>query len=47
MSPIEESHMTMKLTYYDEVTPVDYEPCGFLSTPHVQPQLPAGIEGVR
>ena len=47
MSPIEESHMTMKLTYYDEVTPVDYEPCGFLSTPYVQPQLPAGIEGVQ
>merc|ERR1719233_241495 len=47
MSPIEESHMTMKLTYYDEVTPVDYEPCGFLPTPLVQPQLPAGIEGLQ
>ena len=47
MSPIEESNMTMKLTYYDEVTPVDYEPSGFLSTPFVQPKLPAGTEGFR
>jgi len=44
MSPIKESNMTMKLTYYDEVTPSDYEPEGFLPTPLVQLQLPTGSE---
>ena len=43
MNPIsDDSSLTMKLTYYDEVTPEDYEPAGFLPTPLVQPQLPAG-----
>ena len=34
--------MTMMLNYYDDVTPADYEPAGFLPTPLVLPQLPAG-----
>ena len=43
MNPIEDTSMTMKLTYYDEVTPKDYEPVGFLPTPLVQPQPPVGF----
>jgi len=41
MNPIGDSIMSMKLTYYDEVTPKDYEPSGFRPTPLIQPQLPA------
>ncbi|CAM1314367.1 HORMAD1 (predicted) [Pycnogonum litorale] len=28
------AYMTMKLTYYDEVTPEDYEPPGFVASPY-------------
>ena len=42
LDPLADSMMTMKLTYYDSVTPSDYEPAGFLPTPLVEPQLPAG-----
>lgn len=41
MNPIGDSIMSMKLTYYDEVTPKDYEPSGFRPTPLIQPKLPA------
>ena len=43
----EDTSLTMKLTYYDEVTPEDYEPSGFLPTPLVQPQLPAGSSVIQ
>ena len=34
MNPISgDSFLAVKLTYYDEVTPEDYEPAGFLPTP--------------
>ena len=42
MNQLDNYTMTMKLTYYDDVTPTDYEPPGFVPTPLVQPQLPAG-----
>ena len=48
MNPISgDSSLAMKLTYYDEVTPEDYEPAGFLPTPLVQPQLPAGSAALQ
>ena len=34
--------VSMKLTYYDAVTPQDYEPQGFVPTELVRPRLPAG-----
>ena len=34
--------VSMKLTYYDAVTPQDYEPRGFVPTELVRPRLPAG-----
>ena len=39
--------MTMKLTYYDAMTPGDYEPAGFCSTPLVEPQLPSGATSLQ
>ena len=42
MDPLADTMMTMKLTYYDAVTPSDYEPAGFVPTPLVKPQLPVG-----
>ena len=43
MGPLPDSaYMTMKLTYYDEVTPEDYEPHGFCATELTVPKLPQG-----
>eukprot|EP00092_Neocalanus_flemingeri_P039036 GFUD01042495.1.p1 GENE.GFUD01042495.1~~GFUD01042495.1.p1 ORF type:complete len:544 (+),score=171.29 GFUD01042495.1:115-1632(+) len=39
--------MTMKLTYYDVVTPTDYEPAGFIPTPLVEHQLPSGAASLQ
>ena len=41
LGPLPDSaYMTMKLTYYDEITPLDYEPQGFSPTELISPQLP-------
>ena len=41
LGPLPDSaYMTMKLTYYDEITPLDYEPQGFSPTEWTPPQLP-------
>merc|ERR1712071_444266 len=37
-------HLSMKLLYYEEVTPEDYEPIGFKATEFVVPRLPAGCQ---
>ena len=42
LDPLPDAMLTMKLTYYDSVTPTDYEPAGFLSTPLVELKLPLG-----
>ena len=34
--------LSMKLTYYDEVTPEDYEPVGFGPAEHEEVQMPSG-----
>ena len=47
LAPLPDSMMTMKLTYYDSVTPGDYEPAGFCSTPLVEPQLPSGAASLQ
>eukprot|EP00092_Neocalanus_flemingeri_P039037 GFUD01042496.1.p1 GENE.GFUD01042496.1~~GFUD01042496.1.p1 ORF type:complete len:572 (-),score=175.95 GFUD01042496.1:146-1861(-) len=39
--------MTMKLTYYDAVTPTDYEPAGFIPTPLVEHHLPSGAASLQ
>jgi meiosis-specific protein HOP1 len=47
LDPLTGSMMTMKLTYYDAVTPADYEPAGFCPTPLVEPQLPPGAVSLQ
>ena len=47
LAPMSDSMMTMKLTYYDAVTPGDYEPAGFIPTPLVEPQLPNGTASLQ
>merc|ERR1719414_380227 len=47
LSPIPSSgHVSMKLTYYDDVTPVDYEPAGFVPTEMVIPSLPMDVHSI-
>ena len=47
LSPIPPSgHVSMKLTYYDDVTPVDYEPAGFVPTEMVIPSLPTDVHSI-
>jgi meiosis-specific protein HOP1 len=41
------AHVSMKLTYYDQVTPTDYEPVGFVPTELVIPRLPAGARSLN
>ena len=41
------AYMTMKLTYYDECTPVDYEPQGFSPTEWTSPQFPVEAVSVN
>jgi meiosis-specific protein HOP1 len=40
------AHVSMKLTYFDEVTPTDYEPTGFVPTKLVMPRLPVGVQSL-
>ena len=48
LSPIPSSgHVSMKLTYYDSVTPVDYQPAGFVSTEMVIPSLPVSVQSIH
>ena len=43
LGPLPDSaYMTMKLKYYDEFTPTDYEPPGFCPTEWTSPTLPSG-----
>ena len=41
------AYMTMKLTYYDKCTPVDYEPQGFSPTEWTSPQFPVEAVSVN
>eukprot|EP00092_Neocalanus_flemingeri_P005749 GFUD01006189.1.p1 GENE.GFUD01006189.1~~GFUD01006189.1.p1 ORF type:complete len:573 (+),score=183.31 GFUD01006189.1:62-1780(+) len=47
LNHLPDSNLTMKLTYYDAVTPTDYEPAGFCPTPLVEHQLPSGAASLQ
>eukprot|EP00092_Neocalanus_flemingeri_P107938 GFUD01138562.1.p1 GENE.GFUD01138562.1~~GFUD01138562.1.p1 ORF type:complete len:570 (-),score=175.41 GFUD01138562.1:146-1855(-) len=47
LNHLPDSNLTMKLTYYDAVTPTDYEPAGFIPTPLVEHQLPSGAASLQ
>jgi len=38
------AYLSIKLTYYDEVTPTDYEPTGYCATDIIDPILPSGVQ---
>jgi meiosis-specific protein HOP1 len=38
------AYLALKLTYYDEVTPADYEPAGFCATELTELQFPSGVQ---
>jgi hypothetical protein len=45
LGPLPDSaYLALKLTYYDEVTPADYEPNGFCATELTELQLPSGVQ---
>lgn len=47
LEPLPESaHLSMRLTYHEEVTPPDYEPPSFCPTIHPEPTLPKGVQKV-
>ena len=38
------AYLSIKLTYYDEVTPTDYEPTGYCATDIIDPIFPSGFQ---
>ena len=41
------AYLSIKLTYYDEVTPADYEPTGYCATELIAPRLPSGVQSLN